>query len=277
MSVGAHPVGNAAEFTVISFLFATASVVINSRYILLPITCSTECLISKIEEVDENLVQCGNDDNGSVENVEKNSTKTYNKVTSVNNTYCVKVLWLISYPLYSQLINKYKKTQSYEIMYNRYVTFFSPEIAKSLIEGILCYAWLISSEINLPMSSDEFQTIVITKHNLIVSSIENNTANDNLYKKIANGIINPPEVVAFMSRQQLLPEFHGKRAQMILTRAEAEDAEIIDPEKMEDGFYECKKCGKRKTKHYEMQTRSADEPMTIFVICYLCHITWKAL
>lgn len=77
-------------------------VMITSRTVGVP---TEECLISKIEEVDENLVQCGNDDNGSVENVEKNSTKTYNKVTSVNNTYCVKVLWLISYPLYSQLIN----------------------------------------------------------------------------------------------------------------------------------------------------------------------------
>ena len=176
-------------------------------------------------------------------------------------------------------VSDYYEHKIYNIMFKRYDKYFpdSPETVKSIIHGILTYAWLVASEINLPAESEAFQTIIITKHNLILSSLENNMANDNLREKIASGIINPPEIVAFMSRQQLLPEFHGKRAQMILTRAEAEDAEIIDPEKMEDGFYECKKCGKRKTKHYEMQTRSADEPMTIFVICYLCHITWKAL
>ena len=176
-------------------------------------------------------------------------------------------------------VNAYHHNRIYTILYNRYLAYFpdSPKMINEMIDGILSYSWLISSESNLPTTSDEFKRIVRFKHNLIVSSIENNTANDNLHKKLLDGTINPPEIIAFMSRQQLLPEFHGKRAQMILTRAEAEDSEIIDPEKMEDGFYECKKCGRRKTKHYEMQTRSADEPMTIFVICYLCHLTWKAL
>lgn len=165
----------------------------------------------------------------------------------------------------------------YSIMYNRYSTYFDQNIVENIIDGIIYYSWLISAELNLDTESDEFYTIVRTKHNMIVSSLENNIANDNLVDKILTEEIQYPQLLAFMSRQQLLPEFHGKRAQMILTRAEAEDSEIIDPEKMEDGFYECKKCGKRKTKHYEMQTRSADEPMTIFVICYLCHTTWKEM
>ena len=174
-------------------------------------------------------------------------------------------------------ISKNNDNNFYNIMYNRYTTYFDQNITENIIDGILYYAWLIASELNLDTESDEFYTIVRTKHNMIVSSLENNIAKDNLIEKILNREIQNPQILGFMSRQQLLPEFHGKRAQMILTRAEAEDSEIIDPEKMEDGFYECKKCGKRKTKHYEMQTRSADEPMTIFVICYLCHTTWKEM
>ena len=174
-------------------------------------------------------------------------------------------------------ISRNNDNNYYNIMYNRYTTYFDQTTTENIIDGILYYSWLIASELNLDMESDEFYTIVRTKHNMIVSSLENNIAKDNLVDKILNGEIQYPQMLGFMSRQQLLPEFHGKRAQMILTRAEAEDSEIIDPEKMEDGFYECKKCGKRKTKHYEMQTRSADEPMTIFVICYLCHTTWKEM
>lgn len=161
------------------------------------------------------------------------------------------------------------------ILNERYLKYFDPTITKAIINGIYCYAWLIVTEANLPVGGDAFNIIVRTKHNLIVASLENNTTEDNLVTKIKDGVITPPEIIAFRSRIQLLPEFYGNKAKEILKRAEAEDADIIDPEKMEDGFYECKKCGKRKTKYQEMQTRSADEPMTIFVICYLCHITWK--
>lgn len=31
--------------------------------------------------------------------------------------------------------------------------------------------------------------------------------------------------------------------------------------------FQCGKCKERKTSYYQMQTRSADEPMTTFVIC----------
>lgn len=161
------------------------------------------------------------------------------------------------------------------ILNERYQKYFDANTTKAIINGIYCYAWLIVTEANLPVGGDAFNIIVRTKHNLIVASLENNTAEDNLITKVKDKLIKPPELLAFRSRIQLLPEFYGNKAKEILKRAEAEDADIIDPEKMEDGFYECKKCGKRKTKYQEMQTRSADEPMTIFVICYLCHITWK--
>ena len=37
----------------------------------------------------------------------------------------------------------------------------------------------------------------------------------------------------------------------------------------------CKKCGKRKCSVYQLQTRSADEPMTTFVTCLVCDTNWK--
>ena len=41
-----------------------------------------------------------------------------------------------------------------------------------------------------------------------------------------------------------------------------------------DQFY-CKQCHKRECTYYEMQTRSADEPMTIFVSCLNCGKQWR--
>ena len=45
--------------------------------------------------------------------------------------------------------------------------------------------------------------------------------------------------------------------------------------KVTSGVYKCGKCGCDKTTQHEMQTRSADEPMTIFINCVECGNSWK--
>lgn len=42
------------------------------------------------------------------------------------------------------------------------------------------------------------------------------------------------------------------------------------------GIFKCGKCRQNKTTYYEMQTRSADEPMTVFITCHVCNTTWKS-
>jgi transcription elongation factor S-II len=37
----------------------------------------------------------------------------------------------------------------------------------------------------------------------------------------------------------------------------------------------CTRCWKRECTYYEMQTRSADEPMTIFITCVNCGKHWR--
>jgi DNA-directed RNA polymerase subunit M/transcription elongation factor TFIIS len=43
---------------------------------------------------------------------------------------------------------------------------------------------------------------------------------------------------------------------------------------MTDTFL-CRKCKGRKCTYYELQTRSADEPMTIFIQCIDCGNRWR--
>ena len=40
-------------------------------------------------------------------------------------------------------------------------------------------------------------------------------------------------------------------------------------------LYRCSKCTQRKCTMYQLQTRSADEPMTTFVTCLVCDKRWK--
>lgn len=42
------------------------------------------------------------------------------------------------------------------------------------------------------------------------------------------------------------------------------------------GMFKCSKCKSDKTTYYEMQTRSADEPMTAFITCLNCGKRWKS-
>ena len=41
----------------------------------------------------------------------------------------------------------------------------------------------------------------------------------------------------------------------------------INPPEIKEGAFKCKKCGSEKTYFYQMQKRSADEPMTTFITC----------
>ena len=56
-----------------------------------------------------------------------------------------------------------------------------------------------------------------------------------------------------------------------------EVAKRLNPPKVQEGIFECKKCGGKQTQSYEVQLRRADEPATIFVECVnpKCRNSWK--
>lgn len=68
---------------------------------------------------------------------------------------------------------------------------------------------------------------------------------------------------------------YDKRLQASIERSMKKEVSIVN-EKDYKGLFRCAKCREYKTTYYEMQTRSADEPMTVFVTCHICDITWKS-
>jgi len=42
-----------------------------------------------------------------------------------------------------------------------------------------------------------------------------------------------------------------------------------------EGILQCRKCKSKKTTYYQLQTRSADEPMTTYATCKNCGLKWK--
>lgn len=109
---------------------------------------------------------------------------------------------------------------------------------------------------------DKFRTIY---NNLKLGNI---VQNDYLLKKIQKGEIKPRNL-AFMSHQEMFPE---KWKEMIEKKIKRDTHEAVS---MATDEFKCFKCMKRKCTYYQLQTRSADEPMTTFVSCLNCGNNWK--
>jgi DNA-directed RNA polymerase subunit M/transcription elongation factor TFIIS len=95
-------------------------------------------------------------------------------------------------------------------------------------------------------------------------------------KRINNKILLPlilekkikPSQIAFMAPHQIHPMRWSKQ----LEKQKILD-DINNNQKVTD-IYKCYRCKERKCITTQMQTRSADEPMTIFVTCLVCYNTF---
>jgi transcription elongation factor S-II len=80
------------------------------------------------------------------------------------------------------------------------------------------------------------------------------------------------EEIAFMTHQELDFERWDKLIQAKNKRTENKSETNIVAS---TDTFKCGKCHSRDCTYYQMQTRSADEPMTTFVTCIQCDHKWK--
>jgi len=112
---------------------------------------------------------------------------------------------------------------------------------------------------------DKFKSILL---NLNAKST---VKNKELLKRLKNKEFKAHEL-AFMTHQELYPEKWKYLIDKKIKRDKSEG--VVDLSAATDEFF-CFKCKKRKCSYYQMQTRSADEPMTTFVTCLLCGNNWR--
>lgn len=81
-----------------------------------------------------------------------------------------------------------------------------------------------------------------------------------------------PHVIATMTHQELLPT----RWEELIQKKKDRDEERYAPKlEANTDSYTCRKCGSKECSYYQLQTRSADEPMTTYVTCISCGCRWK--
>ena len=95
--------------------------------------------------------------------------------------------------------------------------------------------------------------------------------NKQLLKKLKTKKL-APEKLAFMTHQEMFP---GKWKELVDAKIKRDkNLTEIDMSAATDEF-KCYKCQKRVCSYYQLQTRSADEPMTTFITCLNCGNRWK--
>jgi DNA-directed RNA polymerase subunit M/transcription elongation factor TFIIS len=96
-------------------------------------------------------------------------------------------------------------------------------------------------------------------------------ANSRLLTRLKEGEF-PAHQVPFMSARELYPEHWQSLADEHMKR---ETLMLEGPQEEGSSMFTCNRCKKSKTRYWEMQTRSADEPMTIFIRCLNCGKEWR--
>lgn len=95
--------------------------------------------------------------------------------------------------------------------------------------------------------------------------------NDKWIEEIKNGSIQSHKL-AFMTHQELN---HEKWEQLIEAKSKRDKNKFETNLAAATDTFTCRKCKANQCTYYQMQTRSADEPMTTFVTCIPCGNRWK--
>lgn len=169
--------------------------------------------------------------------------------------------------------NKYRSE-----MVQKLLVFFDKVLSKEEVikfESIVyedCVLTVKKKNIVPDWKNQQFINHYIRKIRHISINLNPNTyiENKNLYERFRAGECSLQEII-HLTETELFPELNRTLAEKMFQREqrllEGNKASATDQ-------FRCPRCSKRQCTFYEMQTRSADEPMTIFIQCVNCGKRW---
>jgi transcription elongation factor S-II len=143
------------------------------------------------------------------------------------------------------------------------------KISTNLEKGIYNYSLTASEEKKLikKWSNEAFVILYIQKLRCVLLNLKNKEIVDKLLCKSFKA-----HELAFMNHQEVRPDLWTT----LIEEKRIKDENKFTPkiEASTDDFI-CGKCKSKKCTYYQLQTRSADEPMTTFVTCLDCGNRFK--
>lgn len=102
-------------------------------------------------------------------------------------------------------------------------------------------------------------------------SIYMNLKNKELIEMINTSKIKPHEI-AFMTHQEMRPDIWKE---LIEIKQKKDMLKFENNMEASTDTFTCRKCKSRRCTYYQLQTRSSDEPMTLFISCLDCGARFK--
>lgn len=142
--------------------------------------------------------------------------------------------------------------------------------AINMEKGILNSCINISKEKNIVKKWDNiyFCQLYFDKLRSVFYNLKNNEV---LLNKIKSKEIKP-HLIGFMTHQEMNPE----KWKILIDDKKERDKNKYSPQIVGNtDQFTCRKCKSTNCSYYQLQTRSADEPMTTFVTCITCGTRWR--
>ena len=117
----------------------------------------------------------------------------------------------------------------------------------------------------------DFKWLYKIKYCKVISNIDYNNNANFVVGKIVHGIWKPENIVS-MKPYELYPDMWEE---LLLKNNKKLSALGRELNAQGTSIFRCGKCRKNNCTYFQMQTRSADEPMTTFVTCLNCDKRWK--
>lgn len=122
---------------------------------------------------------------------------------------------------------------------------------------------------------EEFENTDMKYKNRVRSRVANLKDRRNLQLRVnvLIGLITPEKIAAMSSEEMASTEMKALRDK--LTKEAIDDYQLAKTQGTPTDLFQCGKCKKKNCSYSQVQTRSADEPMTTFVYCNECGNRWK--
>lgn len=121
----------------------------------------------------------------------------------------------------------------------------------------------------------EFKNTDMKYKNRVRSRIANlkDAKNPNLRRNVLCGNVSPDRIAKMTAEEMASDELKEMRKN--LTKEAIRDHQVSTSGGTQTDLFTCGKCKKKRCTYTQVQTRSADEPMTTFVFCNECGNRWK--
>jgi transcription elongation factor S-II len=154
--------------------------------------------------------------------------------------------------------------------------YLNDEIKSRIIEKSIYNEMITLSKdkkINRNWDNKYFKSLYLSKIRSLCVNINTDSylQNKSFKLKILNDEIDI-ENISKLSPYDIFPENWEK---LIQKKMEKDKLKYENKTEAMTDMFKCRKCGSRKCIYYEVQTRSADEPMTQFITCLTCKNNWK--